>query len=324
MSPSGSFLEKYKIWYLDQPKLLRIVLLPAFVAIIGNALQLLSIDQQWKNYGMLFLGAMLVIVAYNQLIEADTLEEYRDLADEMELEALFWKKMYGDATFLNKLYSELVLRKSEMWREATLIASQKDRAAAIAYVREENSLKANINRIITLVHKAFERHMDVTAKEEVRVAYFVPSEDDSRLVLKSWCNSQFRVPHSITKNADAFAKNGKSLASFVWTRSGQEQFFCIDDVEKYVYDHKDTGVFLYLSNGQASTIRSIFCFRIVDGLSGNCLGVIAVDCNTKDIFSGRIGEDVAIDIVNSAGNRIVYETRFSAMKGTLGPYDKGD
>ena len=145
MSPSGSFLEKYKIWYLEQPKLLRIALLPAFVAILANALQLLSIEQQWKTTGLWFLGILLVVVAYNQLIEADTLEEYRDKADEMELDALFWKKMYGDATFLNKLYSELVLRKSEMWRDATSIAVQEDAEKAKTYIRKENSLGANIN-----------------------------------------------------------------------------------------------------------------------------------------------------------------------------------
>lgn len=324
MSPSGRLLEKYKIWYLHQPKLFRIVLLPALVLVIANALQLLPINQQWKTYGLFLLAVLLFIVAYNQLIEADGLEENKDRADEMDRVARFWKRMYGNATFLNKLYSELVLRKSEMWHEATLIASQKDLDAAIVYIREANSLKANINRIISLVYKAFERHMDVTAKQEVRVAYFVPSEDNSRLVLKSWRNSQFRIPQSIGTNPDAFTRNGKSLASFVWTRSGQDQFFYIDDVEKYVHDHKDAGVFLYLSNGQDSAIRSISCFRIVDGLSGNCLGVIAVDCNTKDIFSGVVGEKVVIDILSSAGNRIVYETRFSAMKATLGPYSKGD
>ncbi|WP_428827717.1 hypothetical protein ACLIKD_06915 [Azonexus sp. IMCC34842] len=322
MSPSGGFLEKYKIWYLDLPKLIRIALLPAFVAILANVLQLVSIEQPWKGIGTVILVLMLLVVAYNQLIEADTLEEYKELSNEKEDEIWFWRKMYGDTSFLNKLYSELVLRKSEMWRDATERAAQDGVEVAKKFVRDANSLKANIDRIIALVYKAFERHMDVVKKEEVRVAYFVPSEDSSRLVLKSWCNGEFRSPHSITNHVDGFLRGGRTLAVFVWTRLGQDQFFFIDDVPKYVAEHGDTGVFVYLSNGQASTVKSIFCYRIIDGLNGNCLGVISVDSNTEDMFVGKITEDVSKDILVSAGNRIIYETRFSVMKDSLGPYKK--
>lgn len=322
MSVSGNFLENYKNWYFDQPKLFRIALLPASVAILANVLQLVQIEQPWKGAGTVVLVLMLLIVAYNQLIEADTLEEYKGKLRDLESDVGVWKKMYGDTSFLNKLYSELVLKKSEMWREASESANLQGVGIARKFVRDANSLKSNIDRIIALVYKAFERHMDVVEKDEVRVAYFVPSEDGSRLTLKGWCNGQFKAPHSVTNHSDGFLKNSRTLAVFVWTRSGQEQFTFIDDVTKYVEEHGDTGVFVYLSNGQASAIRSIFCYRIVDGLSGNCLGVISVDCNRKNMFQGKITEDICRDIVISAGNRIIFETRFSVMKEALGPYQK--
>lgn len=322
MSASGSMLESYKIWYFDQPKLFRIALLPAFVAILANVLQLVQIEQPWKGIGTFVLVVMLLLVAYNQLIEADTLEEYKEKLQEQENEVGFWKKMYGDTSFLNKLYSELVLKKSEMWREATESANGKGLDVARKYVRDANSLKSNIDRIIALVYKAFERHMDVVEKNDVRVAYFVPSEDGSRLVLKSWCNGQLKAPHSVTNHKEGFLRTSRTLAVFVWTRSGQEQFSFIDDVPKYVAEHGDTGIFVYLSNGQASTIQSIFCYRIIDGLTGNCLGVISVDCNKKNMFLGKITEDVSKDVLVSAGNRIIFETRFSVMKEALGPYQK--
>ncbi len=323
-SNGGKALQGYKVWYLDQPKLIRVAVLPAIVAMVGGGLQIFPISDSVKIVGGLIFLLLLAWAAYNQLIEADELDDSRELAASFEYDSVFWQDKYRSASRLNRLFSELVQHKSEMWLAAMKELEDHGIEKARAFVRKKNALPENVTRIVAVIHKAFMEYVDTSMHEEIRVAYLGPSEDASRLELKSWCNSATQTPKGLSKSPESFAKGGNTLAVFVWQKS-EEPIYFIDDVEAYCNKHQDdSGVFSYLNNGQRSTIRSIFCYRITDGLSGQCLGVLSIDSNVKGVFDGRISESICRDIVSSAAARIIFETRFSLMKNALGPYDDGD
>lgn len=304
----GRILENYKNWYLSWPKLVRIALLPGFISILGAWLQIFPVEAEAKWWWGLTLLFLLGVAAYNQLIEADEREECARQLGELSTKADLWRQRYADASILAKCFSTLVLDKSEMWLKAVNTAKAESVDAGRAYIRKENGLQINIDRIIVLIYQAFKHHTDAAAHEAIRVAFLVPDEKKERLALLSWCNQDYVTPHSMTDHPDAFSARGNSLASFVWMRTSQENFYFLDDVPKYCNATKpEEGVFTYLNNGQASSIKSIFCYRVVDGLSRNCLGVICVHSNALNMFQGRISEDVCRDVVSSAASRIIYE-----------------
>lgn len=325
---SGQALHGYKLWYLEQPKVIRVAALPGFIAILGAVLQIFPLADSIKIAGGAFFVLLLALAAYNQLIEADESDDYRERIAELEdesnnwrVESDFWLEKYCSASRLNKGFSELVLLKSKMWLDAIHELEEHGLDFARQFVRKKNALPENIQRIVTFIHKAFKEFVDPAMDEEIRVAYLGPNENGDRLELKSWCNSDAQLPKGIAKNADRFGRDSDTLASFVWAKSDEPIYF-IDDVETYCEIHKDnTGVFSYLHNGQRSTIKSIFCYRIVDGMSGQCLGVLSIDSNVKGVFEGRISEGICRSIVTSAATRIIFEARFSVMESALGPYD---
>lgn len=334
MSPSGSLLENYKQWYSSQPKLLRVAILPGVVAILGAVLQVLpDISNSVRLWGGLLLCLLLAVSAYNQFIDTGIQDELHNeikrLASSIsfkdgeiqELEELqdFWDRRIEDYVQLDNIYSELVLFKSKMWLEAIAISKDDSLSAGRGFIRKKNTLKENVDRIIASMYKFFDRYSRAAANRHFRVAYFTPNADNSCLELASWSSFHQTAPKINGNCRTAFEKGGASLAAFVWTRS-TSPFAFIHDTYEYLSNNPESSVFARLNGSDASHIGAIVAYRIEDGLTNACLGVLCIDCNQPNVFEDEIGEDTCRQIISSFATRIVFENRFSSMKSCLGPY----
>lgn len=336
MTSSGSFLEQYKQWYSSLPRIFRVIALPLTIAVLGAVLQVLpGLSDSFKLWGLILLCFLLLIGAYNQFIEMGTQDELELEIENLnsiieskdgtidELEALqdFWDRRIEDFAQLDRIFSELVLFKSEMWMEAITIANNESLEAGKKFIRTQNSIKKNLNRITASMYRFFDRYSIASINRHFRVSYFTPSQDGERLELTSWSSFQQVAPRSSSICSSAFSKGGASLAAFVWTRS-DSPFAFIHNTEEYLNKHTYSSVFNPLNGTGASHIGSIACYRVEDNLTSACLGVLCVDCTAPDVFEEEIGEDVCKQIISSFATRIVFENRFSAMKTSLGPYPK--
>lgn len=319
-SAAGSLLEKYKNWLLSQPKFIRIVILPILVTCGGGYLQIFpNLSDSLKYLGGSFVLFFSVVVLYNSYLEKVTIEVFGNQIKQYEADFKSLKKTLSASMKLHDYFSELVIDKSEMWVKAAETALEGGYSIQIArhYVRDNNSIKTNIERIVsTIIFNAFDRFTEASRDECVRVAYFGPNRENSYLELKSSYNRKHETP-----KVERIPTDGRSLAAFVYNRQSSEPYF-IHDVEKYVKDHGDGGQFVFFHGTQDCKVKSIFCFRIDDSKNHNCYGVLCIDSNTPNFFKEVVGEEICKQVVASAATRIIYETRFWLMKEGLGPYEE--
>lgn len=309
----GAVLDWYKETMMAQPKAVRAAFFPFVFAAVSIIFQIYppSSANEKVLYTVILCGLALITI-YNQYLEIATFEKCKIETAEAILEKDYWADMTNDAMRLGNLFSEMVEMKSELWVEATKMAEQ-DPKRAINYVRTSNNLHAHLNRLIThVVYGALQRFTNARNHDSIRVAYFVPTQDNSALQVTS-INSQRAMPR---KRSIAM---GEGVASYVWQRPSDEPYF-IHDVRKHVDELADNSHFVYFHEGQKETIRSLFAFRVSDGATNACLGVVCIDSNVPNIFFEQVSEATCKHIAKAARARIVYETRFSLMKEALGPY----
>ena len=338
----GSWLESYKTLLLAQPKLIRVFALPAITSVTVFLFENGENVTTSNRPMVLSVCALLIWNAYNQFLEAISHE--REVAEREELLAeLRSADAVNDELYslveknarLNDVFTELVSRKSEMWLDSVSVFERQGQQAAKEYIRETNSLKKNIDRIISTIRLYFDNYSDSTRNQSYRVTFFRPNNDHSRLELVSWDNNKHECPKSSTSGSSAFERGGPSLASFMWTRC-KKQFFIIDDVPTYVKQHGTASVFSYIDEGESEKIRSIACYRVEDGISRACIGIVCVDTNVigglgeillsgsetnhegvQDSLTADVKEAMCERILESFACRIVFETRFALMKETL-------
>lgn len=261
MSPAGSFLENYKQLYVSQPKIVRIVVLPTFIAVLGAALQILpNLSDTIKIAGGVFLFFLLGLGSYHQLIEVDLHKELEDeinaLKDSLmrtEESEAFWAKRVEDFAQLDNIFSELVLYKSKMWLETLHVAHSVSCSAAKDFIRSKNSLQENIDRIVAALYRFLDRYSVAAEGLHFRVAYFTPSPDQSRLQLTSWAAFQQIIPKISRSNLHAFEKGGASLASYVWTRD-DSQFAFIHNINEYLDQNRASSIFSRMSGDRKSVV----------------------------------------------------------------------
>jgi len=333
----GSLLERYKQWYLRQSKLVRIVVIPLLIGLYVLYFKFSEKLTGFSDYiGFIFVASLLIIGAYNQLIDADEEEEKSEIIESLDGEIDFLnskllreQKLVESLLTLNEMFSETVLEKSKTWTSSIEVKSRQSREEAIAYVKKYNSKKENIDRLVQSMYRYFDAFANKSLDQSYRVVYFTPTEDGSRLSVYSWGNRKHEKPRGTIVNTEAFGVEGRSLASYIWAQS-DKRFELIDDVESYVSQHGDKGIFCYISNSEKSTIQSIACFRVEDGATNACLGVLSIDTNVP----GGLGELFQPDdpqshftkvqqsaicerVLRSFACRIVFEDRFDRMKTAL-------
>ncbi len=314
---SGRWLENYKNWYLVQPKLLRAFVLPFLIGASVFALEYGGLPADW-NRGILFLNLLLLlpITLYNQYLDVVAADNVNDVAAERDS----WRYTAERFIHLKNILNELVSMKSTMFLEARNMVS--DNAGTLdgarSYIRDKNSLKHNIDRIVMLLHKTFEKYANTLENQKFHVTYLTPSEDGSCLQLKSWFNTDREKPLSCDNNNPAFRKDGRTVAVYVWNRDKREPFV-IDDIPAYVSERSDDGVFSYTCDREKESLQSILCYKIEDPKLHVCLGVVCIDSNVRGAF-GKLGVDYCKHILEAYSERIVFEHRFGLMKSALGPY----
>ena len=259
------------------------------------------------------------IALFNNYLEMVTIETYRKLTKQYEQDFKSIKKTLSASMRLHDFFSELVMKKSEMWVKTAETALEGGYSVQIArnYIRDENSIKTNIERIVfTIIFNAFDRFTEASQDQCIRVAYYGPNRENSALELKSSYNRKHETPR-----IEKIPIDGRSLAAFVFNRQSSEPYF-IHDVEKYVKDNGDGGQFVFFHGTQDCKVKSIFCYRIDDSKNHDCYGVLCIDSNVANYFKDVVGEDICKQIVSTAATRIIYETRFWLMKEGLGPYEE--
>lgn len=313
-SSGGRLLENYKNWYLVQPKLIRAFVLPFAIGASALALEYGGLPADWNRF-IFFSNVLLLLplMLYNQYLDVVAADSIKDVIDERNL----WRDTAERFIHLKNVLNELVNTKSGMFLEATSMAGNSTDAAR-SYIRDKNSLKRNIDRIIMLMHKTFEKYADTLKNQKFHVTYLTPSEDGSCLELKSWFNSEREKPPSCDNGNPAFRKDGRTVAVYVWNRDKREPV-TIDDVPSYVAERSEDGIFSYTCEREKESLKAIMCYKIEDPELHVCLGVVCVDSNIENTFE-TLGDQYCKQVVEAYAERIVFEHRFGLMKSALGPY----
>lgn len=313
-SSSGRSLESYKNWYLVQPKLIRAFVLPFLIGASVLVIEYGGLPSEWNRF-ILFVNILIILplTLYNQYLDVVA----ADSVNEVLAERNSWRDTAERFIHLKNVLNELVNSKSVMFFEATSMVGESADAAR-AYIREKNSLKRNIDRIIMLMHKTFEKYADTLKNQKFHVTYLTPSEDGTCLELKSWFNSEREKPPSCDNGNPAFRKDGRTVAVYVWNRDRREPVI-IDDVPKYVAERPEDGVFSYTCDREKESLKSIMCYKIEDPELHVCLGVVCIDSNIENAFE-MLGEQYCKQVLETYSERIVFEHRFGLLKSALGPY----
>lgn len=308
--PSG-FLEGYKTSYLAQPKLVRVGVMPALIACIASISPIFNLQEPRTALILFgFTGFFIFLNAYNQHIETDERAETDERLSALSTELKLAERKARIESHVGMFFNELVLQKSETFIEALEAATKSDtngRTTAITGIREKNDTQIHLDRLMAnLRTSVFEKIARTQDGEQIRIAYFTPSEDDQRLELKS------HAPVHFTQTIE----KGGGAASIAWTSNNDELFF-IDDVDELCRKEGAHSPFVYLHNGQRSTIQSIVTFRVFDAITGLCYGIVCIDSNVIGMFTDRIGRLECKMLAAAIRARIIYETRFGLMKGAL-------
>lgn len=311
----SSKLEKYRLWYISQPKSLKIVVIPFFIALNVILLERDVLkDFGWINIVFLFILSLWQL--WHQYLDAREVDSINEIAREKE----HWKKLSGNLVHLNNIFKQLVINKSEMYRRTLLMTEQSEQSEesqekAIKFIREANSYKNHLDRIIAMIHKVFEKYADTSKSQTFRVCFLAPDKNDQYLVPKSWYNERLAPPRSFSDSdgRNPFIKDGKTLAGYIWGRD--IKFKIIDDVEKHIKESKEDNIFSYLHQDQKHNIKSILCYSIKEPHGNSCIGVICIDSNKEETFEK--GESFYRTILESFEERIIYEARNEAMKNKL-------
>lgn len=310
----GKLLEAYKQWYLPQPKLLRAFGMPFALGAATLVLQYGGLPASWNsNILLLCLVVLLPWTLYNQYLDVVAADNVNDVIKERNR----WRDMAERFIHLNNVLRELVSIKSGVFLETYALAESSIEDARNS-IRDRNSLKHNIDRIVALLHKTLEKYANTLAGQRFRVAYLTPVEGDSHLQLTSWFNSKREKPHTCGGDHSAFVKDGRSLAVYVWRRDKRDPVH-IDDLPTYVAERPEDGLFSYTSERQKEYLKAIMCYKVEDPKLHVCLGVICLDSNVVGAFD-ILGVDYCKQVLDTYAERIVFEHRFSLMKQKLGPY----
>lgn len=313
-SSGGRLLESYKNWYLVQPKLMRAFVLPFLIGASVLALEFGGLPPDWNRFIFFANGLLLLpIMLYNQYLDVVAADSIKDVINERNS----WRDTAERFIHLKNVLNELVNTKSGMFLEATSMVGDSAEAAR-SYIRDKNSLKRNVDRIIMLMHKTFEKYADTLKNQKFHVTYLTPSEDGSYLELKSWFNSEREKPPSCDNGNPAFRKDGRTVAVYVWNRDKREPV-TIDDVPSYVAERSEDGIFSYTCEREKESLKAIMCYKIEDPELHVCLGVVCVDSNVENTFE-TLGDQYCKQVVEAYAERIVFEHRFGLMKSALGPY----
>lgn len=313
-SISGRWLESYKRWYLSQPKLMRAFVLPFIIGASVLALEYGGLPSEWDKF-IFFTNVLLLLplTLYNQYLDVVAADSIQEILDERDS----WRDTAERIIHLKNVLNELVNTKSGIFFEVIHMANDSVEEAR-KYIREKNSLKRNIDRIIMLMHKTFEKYADTLKNQKFNVTYLTPSEDGACLELKSWFNSERKKPLSCDNGNPGFRKDGRTLAVYVWNRDKREPVI-IDNIPSYVAERPEDGVFTYTCEREKESLKSIMCYKIEEPELHICLGVICIDSNIENAFE-IVGNDYCKHVLSAYSERIVFEHRFGLMKSALGPY----
>jgi len=298
----------YINWYRSQPKILKVFFLPLCISI---ALILLKYKPGGGNFIVLYaISAMLLIVwqLVNQYLDAvieDDLVTIKEDRDQC-------KELFGKLYHFNDVLNQLVANKSEIYLNSLSIA-ENSRESAIKFIRDY-TYKENIDRIIGMIYKVFEKEANTSIQQQFRVSYLMPNNNGEALVIKSWYNRKGETPRSLTEKKQ-FLKNDNTLAGYLWGRN--QECRIIDNVDEHISTEKENTVFSYLHNDERHEIKSIICYNVREPEGNLCLGIISIDTNINGFFEKN--EAFYKEVLRSFGKRIIFETRFAAMRETLRP-----
>jgi hypothetical protein len=257
---------------------------------------------------------LMSLAAYNQHLEGAAIEDIKEELDLERRQVGLWQSVAEKHVTLCRSFTNLVNIKSEMWKNALELSqgTQPQREAAIENVRKNNALSINLARLSLAIVPFLTEHLPKMPAGVVRIAYF-KRKNEHELELHSYATSDNSKP-----GTPVISSASETVAAFVWRRGPNEPYL-IDDVQEHLKSNTDP-IFRYLTN---KNVRSIFCFRVEDHGTGAFLGVMCIDCNVPGFFSQKIGIEICNELATAVRSRIVYESRFSTMKQTLGNYDQG-
>lgn len=211
---SGRILEAYKIWYLRQPKFLRIAVFPLSATLSAIFLSTAAYHSFWF---LIPLG-ILCFGAYNQHIEAISVEETKKELEENKKTAIQWERSFEQLLHLNNVLKELVNDKSEIFLQTINVAQENSKAEAIATIRKQGSYTINLMRIMGALHSIFEKQANIQSNQVFRVSYLIPqissNAKETRLITWAWYNKERVPPKSSSKDflTDYFKLGGNTVA----------------------------------------------------------------------------------------------------------------
>lgn len=305
---SGDLLEKYKQWFLKQPKLLQVAILPCFIGVL-TILLTVNLFGGWVNIPFLLVSiALLAWHSYNNYLLAISIASI----DEIIIKRDWWKNKFIGIAHLNNTLKELVQDKSELYIKTVLIAED-EKAEAIKHIRSQNAFKTNVQRIISSMYKVFLRFADTAVGQQFRIAFLVPTENRQCLTCRSWDNPNRTQPKSLGKDPTCFTKDGKTLAGYIWRRD--QPYKIIDNTEEHVATEGEDRIFDFLHDEQRHHIKSILCYNVREPQDNKSLGIICIDSNVNNVFEAN--KIFFLEVLDSFAKRIVFEARNAAMMEKL-------
>lgn len=299
----------YKHWYHKQPKLLKIVIIPSIIAITLITIKLKDLNLIW----LCVPASLLFINFYNQYLDTVLNEDLDNLLKKSESKVNNWKSSFERLVYLNNILNELVDTKSEIFLKATSLALKVNSQEGIEQIKKAGTYKNNLDRIIALTYKVFERYTDIERKQTFRICYLVPDTDSDALVAKSWFNKDKTPPLSASEPNNVFFKKGdNTVAGHLWGRNGKPSLL-IDNIEQFKLKSGNNNLFEYTNPGQNDYLKSIYCYKVMD--MHECIGILCIDSNISDTLEKH--EQFYEDVLESFAKRIIFETRCAFMKNTL-------
>jgi len=310
-SNAGHALERYKLWYLEQPKFVRIVLFPFPLTILVIIIETLSLNGVWFIAPAMLLFANL----YNQYLDVIVSDEAEGKLSSVKRQRDRWTELSSKLMFLNNVLKELVEEKSSQFLKTVETATNHGNEAAYEEIRNSSSFDKSLDRIVAMVYKVFENHADTNKDQQFRVTYLVPDETGRRLRVVASCNPDRSMPASVDNAEDGFfTSGGRTLAGHLWGRSGHD-IHIIDDVENDIKKHGDKLPFIYSHAGQKSYLKSIMCYKVTDKIEHEVLGFMCVDSNVHSTFIKN--QRYYKIVLDAFSKRVLFETRNAYMKSVL-------
>jgi len=310
MSKIGCLLENYKLWYLAQAKLIKIFFLPFVLSVFLIYTRTNTGEKAGSSSFLIIILFLLAWHLYNQYL--DSWEKDSVAVIEKEKEGLV--DLVGRMTHLNKVLKNLVEKKLELFQE-TIDIAEDNMDDAISHIRDTNTFKHNLDRIVAMVHQVFDKYSDSKSDQKFGVTFLAPDGESNKLVVKSWYNDDSASPVPCDHGDFDVVKGGKSLAGYLWDSEKSEVI--IDDTHDYVKknDGRVDSIFSFFNEAQKESIKSIYCYKVEDAKDYSFLGVLCIESNVPNAFNGH--KKFYKSMLESFGKRVIFEARFSAMKDRL-------